>query len=316
MKPPTVVEEPRELEKLVERLERSPHIAIDTESNSFHAYFERICLIQISTEDEDYIVDPLTLADIEPLGSILANPGIEKIFHAASNDISGLRRDFHFKVENLFDTSIACKMLGYVQLGLASILEQHFGVHLDKKLQRHNWSNRPLTQEQLSYARLDTHYLIGLRHILAEALQAGDHWEGALEVFSKASLHEIQEKVFNPDGFHRIHGAESLDPVGRSILRALYLYRDKEARRRNRAPFRILSNEALVRLAVQQPATPKELATVKGLSRFYRNGRAAVEIMKAIGETRERALARKAAESAHGETDPGPARKEEAPGAR
>ncbi len=309
MKPPTVVEKPVELHRLIQELENSTQIAIDTESNSFHAYFERICLIQISTGEADYIVDPLALGDIGPLGRILANAKIEKIFHAASNDILGLRRDFHFKVDNLFDTSLACKMLGYVQLGLASILEKHFGVHLDKKLQRHNWSKRPLTPEQISYARLDTHYLIELRGHLAEALKAEERWEGALELFSKACSHETQEKVFNPDGFLRIHGANSLDPVGRSILQTLYLYRDKEARRRNRAPFRIFSNEAIVRLAIEQPSSLAEFSKVKGLSQFYRSGRAAVEILKAIDKGRVNALDHAAAEAALGQSGNRPAAK-------
>ena len=109
------------------QLSNAPHIAIDTESNSFYAIFERICLIQVSTTERDYILDPLALKDLEALGTILEDPKIEKIFHAASNDVLGLKRDFQFQVSNLFDTAIACKLLGYKQLGLARILEQHFG---------------------------------------------------------------------------------------------------------------------------------------------------------------------------------------------
>ena len=115
----TVIETASHCADLVEHLSHARHIAIDTESNSFYAYFERICLIQISTTERDYILDPLALRDLGPIGKILEDPNIEKIFHAASNDVLGLKRDFQFKVRNLFDTAIACKLLGYKKLGLA-----------------------------------------------------------------------------------------------------------------------------------------------------------------------------------------------------
>ncbi len=282
MKPATVVETPSQLYALIRELEQARPIAIDTESNSFHAYYERICLIQISTGEVDYIVDPLAVKDLQPLIEIMADPRIEKVFHAASNDITGLRRDFKFDVSNLFDTAIACKMLGYKQLGLATILEQHFGVRLNKKWQRHNWGKRPLTDEQINYARLDTHYLIPLRDHLARELRAGDMWEQTLEMFRRAAAQESQERVFQPEGFLRLHGARSLDPVGKSILRTLYLFRDKEARRRNRAPFRIFSNEVLVTLAMHRPSEVKDLYRLKGLPHFYRTGRAAYHLVEII----------------------------------
>jgi ribonuclease D len=297
MEPATVIGSSSELYELVQELEQAQYLAIDTESNSFHAYYERICLIQISTTERDYIIDPLALKSIQPLKSLLANPRIEKIFHAASNDVSGLRRDFRFDINNLFDTALACKMLGYKQLGLAAVLEQYFGVQLNKKWQRHNWSKRPLTDEQINYARLDTHYLIPLRRLLANELNAGELWEQAQEIFHKACSQESQERMFQPDGFLRISGARSLDALGKSILQALYIYREQEARRRDRAPFRIFSNEALVRLAGHRPLNVKEFARVKGLPRFYRRGRAAYEILEIIRKIMENSIETDPAES-------------------
>lgn len=282
MNPVNIIEKPGELSALIEKLTNVRYVAIDTESNSFYAYFERLCLIQLSAGGEDYILDPLALNDLTPLGKILDDPDIEKIFHAASNDVLGLKRDYRFRIRNLFDTAHACKLLGYKQLGLATILEEHFGVALDKKWQRHDWERRPLGREQLDYARLDTHYLIDLRHGLAADLHARQLWETAKEAFDKACEQEIPEKSFHPEAFIQIRGARALDAPGRKILKALYLFREEEARRRNRAPFRILSNDTLIRLALQRPRDIHDFARIKGLPRVYLKSHAAQGLLDLI----------------------------------
>lgn len=278
----TVIETESRFVDLIDQLSHSGHIAVDTESNSFYAYTERICLIQISTTDRDYIIDPLALKDMGPLGKILEDPKIEKIFHAASNDVLGLKRDFRFRVQTIFDTAIACNLLGYKQLGLAKVLEQHFGVVLNKKWQRYDWGRRPLKKEQLDYASLDTHYLISLRHILASDLVARDLWTMAKEAFDRASEQELQVRTFHPEAFIQIRGAESLDPDGKRILKALYVYREREAQRRDRAPFRILSNETLVQLAHLRPLNIKDFAHVKGIPRNYQEGHGAYNLLGII----------------------------------
>lgn len=282
-----VIEDQHDLSKLISVLEKSAYVAVDTESNSFYAYFNRTCLIQVSTEEEDFIIDPFSLDGIVPFGEILADPGIEKIFHAAPNDISGLKRDFRFKVQNIFDTSIAAKMLGYKQLGLAPILLEHFGISLNKKWQRYDWGKRPLKTEQIEYARLDTHYLIPLRHRLAAELEGKELLDSAREAFVKLCLHEITEKRFRPGDFLHIYGAQSLDPVGKRVLKALYLYREKEARRRDRAPFRVLTNETLVKLAAQRPKSIQDFSRMKGIPRAFSNSRAALPILELIRRNEE-----------------------------
>jgi ribonuclease D len=287
MNPVIVIQNPAELLKLVKKLSTAQYIAIDTEANSFYAYFERICLIQISTAEDDYILDPLQLEDLQPLGEILNNPDIEKVFHAAVNDVLGLKRDFRFAFRNLFDTAEAAKLLGYTQLGLAKLLQEHFGVILNKKWQRHNWGKRPLEEEQLDYARMDTHYLIDLRHRLAEGLKARELWDAARESFARASEQEAQTKTFRPESFIQINGARTLDPTGKRILKALYLYREHEARRRNRAPFRVLSNDTLLRIAHQRPKDLKDFSRIKGMPRNYHNGRGAQNLLELIRNIEE-----------------------------
>lgn len=275
MNPVVVIEKPSELDALAHQLSAARYLAVDTESNSFYAYFDRVCLIQVSTHDQDYVIDPFSLKDLSPLGRLFEDPRIEKIFHAASNDVLGLRRDFHFQFHGIFDTAIACKLLGYKQLGLSKILETHFGVSLNKRWQRYDWGKRPLRPEQLDYARLDTHYLIALRHLLAADLEDRELWAEAAEAFEKASEQHVPEKTFRPGGFLHINGARSLDPAGKRVLKTLYVYREKEARRRDRAPFRIMSNEALLRLADARPKTLDEITRIKGLPRSFHEPRAA-----------------------------------------
>jgi ribonuclease D len=282
-----LIENRHDFSKLIDDLEKSAHIAVDTESNSFYAYFNRICLIQVSTEQQDYIIDPFLAGDIEALGSILSSPDIEKIFHAAPNDIAGLKRDFKFTVNNIFDTSVAAKMLGYKQLGLAPILLEHFGISLNKKWQRYDWGRRPLRHEQIEYARFDTHFLIPLRHKLVAELQEEELLGAAHEAFEKLCLQQITEKHFRPGDFLHICGAQSLDMVGKRILKALYLYREKEARRRDRAPFRILTNDTLLRLALQRPRSLQDFAKIKGIPRIYTSSRTAVQLLELIRRNEE-----------------------------
>ena len=284
MNPLTVIDTPARLQALIPELAGEPYLAIDTESNGYYAYFEHICLIQISTESRDYIVDPLGVGNLDWLGGPFADPAVEKILHAASNDIAGFKRDFHFQISNVFDTALACKLLGIEQLGLSRIIQQRFGVTLNKKWQRCDWGRRPLSQEQLEYARLDTHYLITLRHQLAEELCQGSLWDQAQEMFAKACAQEIPERIFDPNGFRRIHGFRNLDRADKQLLQALHQYRDRRARLLDRAPFRILSNEVLLRMAIHHPQNLEDLHKTSGLPHPYRNGRLAQELLEILQE--------------------------------
>lgn len=287
MNPAIVIKDSKEFEHLVSELAGASFVAVDTESNGFYAYYERVCLIQISTPDQDYIVDPFSVQSLDGLRSILESSTVEKVIHAASNDIAGLKRDFQLEVSNLFDTAIAAKLLGYSQLGLATILDHHFNVSLNKKWQRHDWGRRPLSDEQIDYARLDTHYLIELRHRLATELMVRGLWDAAKEAFDKACRQEIPTRDFHPEGFIQIQGARSLDGVGKRILKALYLYREYEARRRNRAPFRVLSNDTMLRLALIRPGDFSEFVKIKGIPRPLQNARAAGTILALIRRCEE-----------------------------
>ena len=183
--PPILVADEDSLGRLVRALASCPVVAVDTESNSLHAYRERVCLIQFSTPAADYIVDPIRLPDLSPLAPFFANPDQQKVFHAAEYDLICLRRDYQFEFTNIFDTMSAARTLGWPQVGLAAILDTHFGVKMNKKYQRADWKRRPLTPEQLDYARLDTHYLVALRDRQLQALTESGRWPEAHEEFER-----------------------------------------------------------------------------------------------------------------------------------
>ncbi|TET55409.1 MAG: ribonuclease D [Anaerolineales bacterium] len=265
-KPPTFVDSAEGLAALVKMLSSQPTVAVDTESNSLYVYRERVCLLQFSVPGEDYLVDPLAKIDLAPLGSIFADATQLKIFHAAEYDVMCLKRDFGFSFANLFDTMWAARILGWSRVGLANILSETFDVKTSKRFQRYNWGKRPLDSNALAYARLDTHYLIPLRKLQAEALAERRRSEEAQEVFASIAATGPANNTFDPDGFWRIKGTHDLSRREQAVLRELYLWRDQEAARRDFPPFKILGDSVLSTLARKRPASEDDLTRSGGLS--------------------------------------------------
>ncbi len=266
--PPAIITSSAQLAALLETISTQPIIAVDTESNSLHAYKERVCLIQLSIPGQDYLIDPLTELDLSLLREVFADPAIEKVFHAADYDIVCLKRDFGFRFANLFDTMWAARILGWPKVGLGDVLRGVFGIHTNKHYQRHNWGKRPLDENALVYACLDTHYLIPLRHIQADELRRQGRWEEAREVFDQIAAVEPSFDTFSAEGFWHIKGVWELAPGEQSILRELYVWRDKEARRQDCPPFKVLDDRTMVELARAAPRTIDELPGLRGMSSY------------------------------------------------
>jgi len=267
--PPAVITSPPQLETLLEALSCQSAIAVDTESNSLYAYQEQVCLIQFSTPDADYIVDPLADFDLSPLACLFADPSVQKVFHAAEYDVRCLKRDFCFRFANMFDTMWAARILGWPRVGLGDVLKENFDVRTNKRYQRYNWGKRPLEPEALAYACLDTHYLLPLRRIQTDALVQQGHWEEAREVFDQVAASKPASHTFDPDDFWRIKGTHDLTGREQAILRQLAIWRDREARRQNRPLFKVLNDHILVALAQTRPRTPKELISIDNLKQYH-----------------------------------------------
>ena len=194
--PPIWVNTKQVLQKMMDDLVTQSRVAVDTESNSLHAFREQVCLIQITSTNADYLIDPLELRDLKLLAPIFSNPRIEKVFHAAEYDLICLRRDFGFSFANLFDTMHAARVLGYPAVGLDRLLGDKFNIQMDKRHQKANWAARPLSKEQIHYARLDTHYLFNLRDALEQELREKKRWEFAKDDFMRACLlDEVKQKT-------------------------------------------------------------------------------------------------------------------------
>jgi ribonuclease D len=265
--PPMLVNTPDAMDDMLYRLQAASVVSVDTEANSLYAYTERVCLIQFTVPGQDYLVDPLALEDLSMLGPVFADPEIVKIFHAAEYDVMSMRRDFQFDFVNLFDTMIASRIVGWPRFGLAALLEEYFGVQTDKRMQRTNWGKRPLSKEQLEYARLDSHFLLSLRSKLLAELEAQGRLEEASFAFERVAQSQWKKKSFSPDGFWRIKRARDLEGQELAILRELFIYREGRAQELDRPPFKVMNNSVLLSLSQRAPRSVAELGRIHGLPR-------------------------------------------------
>jgi len=270
--PPALITNVQDLNHLLKDLRREPVLAIDTESNSLYAYREQVCLLQISTSENDYLIDPLELGDLSPLQPLFSDANIEKVFHAAEYDLICLRRDFGFDFNNLFDTMIAARILGYKQVGLGALLAEYFNVQVEKRYQRANWGQRPLPAHLLDYARQDTRYLIPLRHRLGKALDRKDLLPLACEDFSRLiqTTENGANGNMNPEGRTvdpwRVSGSHDLEPQQAAVLQELCEYRDQVASSSNRPLFKVINDKALLEIALATPQNFSDLERIPALS--------------------------------------------------
>ncbi|HEX7939313.1 MAG TPA: HRDC domain-containing protein [Gemmatimonadaceae bacterium] len=243
-------------------------LAVDTEGASFHRFVDRVYLLQLSTRQTSVIVDPLAVpADaLAPLASLVESADVETVFHDADYDLRLLRRDYGWKIRRIFDTRIAAQLLGIKAFGLAALLEQYFGVKLDKKHQRADWSMRPLPRDMLDYAEQDTRYLLELKDRIRSDLERKGRLAWAREEYDR--LEEIRWSDDDAAGaFLRVKGARDLSRRELAVLRELFAWRDSVARELDRATFRVIGNEQRLDLSRTQPSSPQALGQTKGTSR-------------------------------------------------
>jgi ribonuclease D len=266
MQPPyEMVEKRPDLQRIAKDLQTGGVIGVDLEADSMFHYKEKVCLIQMASNERTFLIDPLALKDLSPLAPVFADPGVRKVFHGADYDIRSLYRDFGIEVRSLFDTQIAARFLGFRKTSLASLLKDLSGLVIEKKYQKKDWSQRPLPPAMCVYAARDACHLMELSRVFEERLRAKGLLfcvEEECEVLSKVRPASVEETPF----FLRFKGSGNLDSRSLAVLEALLRFRDELARNQDRPPFKILGNIPIMEMAQKKPVSVHELKSVGRLS--------------------------------------------------
>ena len=245
-------------------LSKQTEIAVDLEMDSLHHYREKVCLVQVSTREQSWLIDPLALTSLEPLAAPFADPKIRVVMHGADYDIRSLHRDFGIEVSNLFDTMIAARFLGIGEFGLAALLRARFGIELDKKYQKADWSKRPLSREMCAYAAADTSDLLPLYDQFHVELAD----KRRLEWLEEEGCMVCQARVTEKDGplFLYCKGAGKLRGHTLAILEELLQMRDRQSELLDRPPFKVLSADTLIEVAESRPRSLHDLSLIKWMT--------------------------------------------------
>jgi ribonuclease D len=258
------VDDQKTFDQVNSRLKGCRHLGVDTESNSLHAYQEQVCLIQFTDHQTDYLIDAMAPLDLSGLSSIFSDEKIEKIFHAAEYDILCLKRDYGFEFSHLFDTMQAARILGMEKLGLSGLLTDLLDIDQGKSFQKADWGKRPVPEEMRQYARLDTHYLLSLRNILADKLKEKNLMDLAREDFQRLCLVEHTQR--DAPLYTQVGGYQLLDPQSLAVLEELCQFRDRRAQKLNRPHFKVIGNNALLAAAQALPHSIQELKKIEEVS--------------------------------------------------
>lgn len=258
-------------------------MALDTEADSLHSYFHKVCLIQVTAAGRHSLIDPLAIdpGALEPLWRVIGDPDVPVLMHGADYDVRVLDRDYGARIRGLQDTQAMAQILGEPKTGLAALLERDVGVVLNKKYQRADWGKRPLGRELRQYAAADTAYLERLAEGLRRRLDELGRWSWAEEEFQHLENVRHVEVEPDPRSFERIKGGARLRDTSRDRLFSLFQWRDARARQVDVPPFKILGNSQMLDLAATPPEGIGELATRDGLGpRFTRRwGREVITVL-------------------------------------
>jgi ribonuclease D len=253
------------LEKAAGALEKEKVIAVDLEADSMYHFKEKVCLIQLATEKTSVVVDPLQIDNFSILKPLFYNPDIQKIFHGADYDVRSLYRDFKIKINNLFDTELACRFLGIKETGLKAVLKTFFEINIEKKYQKKDWSKRPLPEEMVEYASKDVIYLLPLAKILIDKLEEIDRLSWVLEECNVLS--KVRPVLPDEDPlFLKFKGAGRLKSKSLAVLGALLQYRKSVAEKKDKPLFKIIGNDSIMKIATARPVTLRSLKGGKALS--------------------------------------------------
>ncbi|MFP4039482.1 MAG: ribonuclease D [Desulfosudaceae bacterium] len=254
------------LKEIIPTLKRQKALGFDLEADSMFHFTEKVCLLQIAAGKRSFLVDPLVVKDLSPLKTVFADASIKKIFHGADYDIRSLHRDFGITIDNLFDTEVACRFLGFPESGLNSLVQRVIGASLEKKYQKSDWSQRPLPPEMMNYATGDVIYLEALyRELKARLREKGrEAWvDEECRLLCAVRCAEANDQPL----FKKIKGAGRLDRRGLAVLERLLRLRLDIARQKDRPPFKVMSNASLFQVADVKPRNRERLIATGAFSR-------------------------------------------------
>jgi len=264
-----LIESTAHLAQFMEKISACPVLAVDTESNSLHNYVERVSLIQLTGREANgalhhAILDPLADADVQLLGPMLADPAVVVIFHGADYDVVSLKRDYDFAITNVYDTMIAARAAGMERFGLADLVNGYFGVVLNKKYQKHDWASRPVSQEALDYAHLDTRYLPEIMDRLKVEVERHQRTDMVEEECRLVEDRSWSPRLLDGNAFIGMKGAARLPEQSQRVLREVYRLREKLAEQRDWPPFKIMGNEAMLNIARAMPQDARAMQDAIG----------------------------------------------------
>jgi len=276
-----VIASVKQLAELIPLIERNARVAVDTEADSLHCYREKLCLVQVSVPEGDFLIDPLAGTDLSLLAAVLTTKEI--VLHGADYDLRMLRRGLTFQPTRVFDTMIAARLLGLREFSYAALVEKYFGVQLTKGSQKANWAQRPLSSQMERYARNDTHYLLPLaqtlEHQLNERGRLGWFFQSCERAISAAGI----DRERNAEEVWRVRGSGAMRGAAAAVLRSIWTWRETEAQRVDRPPFHILRNEQLIQ-AAETAVNGKMLHFRHFSERRTRDFRAAIQTALALTE--------------------------------
>jgi ribonuclease D len=261
----TVIKTARELEQFLCQLADCREAAVDLEADSMYHFKEKVCLLQIAADGSTVVIDPIKVNDLSPLAPFFADDRCRKVFHGADYDVRSLYRDFKIEISNLFDTQLAAQFIGLKETGLEAVLARYFGVSLDKKYQRKDWSQRPLPISMIDYAARDVRYLLPLAQLFEDTLRRYKRLEWVEEECER--LCQVRPATLQQEPlFLKFRGAGKLQPRALAVLEALLQYRRQIAAKKDRPLFKVFSNQSLLQIAMKQPVSLTHLQKLNALS--------------------------------------------------
>ncbi len=249
-----MIDNQKQLDEILPLLKSAAWLAIDTEADSLHAYPEKLCLLQVSVAGADMLIDTLASLDIGPLLDIFK--GHELILHGGDYDLRLMRRSWNFVPRSVFDTMLAARILGMRAFRLTHLVGHYLGVTLEKGPQKANWSRRPLTERMQTYAHNDTRYLKPLADRLRQELADKGRLSWHAEICANLVTDCAQIRDRDPNLSWRVTGSDGLSRKALGVLREIWRWREREARRNNKPPYFVLSHEALAELAAKSLTQP------------------------------------------------------------